>query len=392
MPQSDSFDHFIYIVAVPLDSLRYEEGIKMIEKLAKESVKNIPPYIPGKNPDEVENKGAEEIYKLSSNENQLGPSPKAIEALIRSASNSHLYPDFFAIDLRSKIAEKFGFGKENVITACGSSMILELLGQVFVKPKDEVIFCVPTFMLYASIATGNEGIPVMLPLNDKLEYDLEAMLKAINEKTKMVMICNPNNPTGTALSGKQIREFIGKVPDHILVVVDEAYIEFADRPDVETMLPLVKEKENVIILRTFSKIYGLAGLRVGYGIASPEMIDLLSRKLPAFNTNKAAVEAAKASLEDEEFLEKSYQMILEGRKYLEEEFEKLGFTVYESQTNFIYVDTHVNPNIVSEELEKKGIIIRGNFAFTRITIGTMEQNQKIIKCMKEFVRQQGSCQ
>lgn len=379
-------------MAVPHVSLRYDLGNKMIEQLAKESVKKIPPYIPGKNPDEVENKGEEVIDKLSSNENQLGPSPKAVEAMIRCAANSHLYPDFFAIDLRSKIADKFGVGKENVITACGSSMILELLGQVFVQPQDEVIFCVPTFMLYASITTGNDGIPVMLPLNDKLEYDLDAMLHAINEKTKMVMICNPNNPTGTALSGKQIREFIKKVPDHILIVVDEAYIEFADRPDIETMLPLVKEKENVIVLRTFSKIYGLAGLRVGYGIAAPEMIDLLSRKLPAFNTNKAAVEAAKASLEDEEYVKKSYQMIVKGRKYLTEEFKKLGFTVYESQTNFIYVNTHTNPTLVSDELEKKGIIIRGNFDYTRITIGTMEQNKKIIKCMKEFVRQQGSCQ
>ncbi len=362
----------------------------MIEQLAKENVKKIPPYIPGKNPEKGKG-GMEEVYKLSSNENQLGPSPKAMKALAESIWKTYLYPDFFASDLRDKIAGKLGFGKENVITACGSSMILELLGQVFVLPQDEVIFCVPTFMLYASITTGNDGIPVMLPLNEKLEYDLEAMLKAISSKTKMVIICNPNNPTGTALSGAVIREFIKKVPDNVIIVVDEAYIEYAERMDVETMLPMVRERENVIVLRTFSKIYGLAGLRVGYGIASSAIIDLLSRKLPAFNTNKAAIEAAKAALDDDEFLNRTYEATREGRRYLTEEFEKLGFTVYESQTNFIYTDTHRDAALVSEKLEKKGIIIRGNFPFTRITIGTMEQNRKVVKCMKEFAGQRGSC-
>lgn len=355
----------------------------MIEQLVKESVKKIPPYVPGKNPDEVKG-STKEIYKLSSNENQLGPSPKAIEALIDSASKSYLYPDFFAMDLKEKIAKKFGFERENIITACGSSMILELLGEVFVKPEDEVVFCVPTFMLYASITTANDGIPIMLPLNEKLEYDLDAMRKAINSKTKMVLLCNPNNPTGTALSGEKIRDFIKKVPKDVIVVVDEAYIEFVDRTDVETMLPLVKEKENVIILRTFSKIYGLAGLRVGYGIASSKIIDLLSRRLPAFNTNKAAVEAAKAALDDEEFIKKSFEVTKEGRQYLTQEFEKLGFKVYDSQTNFIYVDTHKDSKLVSDELEKMGIIIRGNFKFNRITIGTMEQNRKIVDCMKKL--------
>ena len=360
----------------------------MLENMTKPEIQKIPPYIPGDTAESVKEKyGLTNVLKLASNENQLGSSPKAVEAMREAVKQANIYPDPFCMGLRRKLGKKFGFdgSGDNVVISAGASGILSLLGEVFICDGDEVIFCEPTFGAYAGAARRNNGIPVALPLTPDKKYDLRAMYRAITDKTKMIFICNPNNPTGTAVDSEELREFIHKVPDHVIVVVDEAYIELSSNPQVKSMVSEIAEGVNLIVVRTFSKIYGLAGLRLGYSLMNKELHGILQKSTTVFVASREALAGAMAALDDEEFIQKTRSLMKEGREYLTKELTGLGWKVYPSEANFIYGDSGLNTALLAEELKKKGLIIRGNFEFSRITIGTMEQNRQVVRIIQEVM-------
>lgn len=357
----------------------------MIQKLVNPAIAKIPPYVAGRTIEQVQKETGKIVtIKLGSNENQYGPSPKAVKAMAEAAASANVYPDPMGIQLKEKLAEYYGLSADEIIVGNGSSTLLDVIGSVFICPGDEVVFCAPTFMLYHGITTANQGVPVMLPLTEDFTYDLEAMKAAITDKTKLVMICNPNNPTGTYLRKSALEEFICTLPSHVICIIDEAYIEYAEAEDCCSMLPMIKDHQ-VIVLRTFSKIWGLAGARVGMAAANPEIIHYLSAKIMTFNVNKMVIAGAIASLEDPDYLKMSYEGNKEGRAYLVRELEKMGCKVCESQTNFLFVDAGRDPQETAAAMEKKGIIIRGNFKRLRITIGRKDQNEAVIAALKEVL-------
>lgn len=362
----------------------------MLEELVKEGIKNIPPYIPGDTAESVTSRygiATEDILKLASNENQFGPSPKAIEAMAAEVGRVHIYPDPFCIELRKKLGIKNGFDDsgDNAIIAVGASGILSLLGEVFIKEGDEVIFCEPTFGAYAGAVKRNNGVPVVLPLTQEQRFDLKSMYEAITDKTKMICICNPNNPTGTVVDSEELKTFIHKVPKSVIIVVDEAYIELSGNPKVKSMVTEISEDTNVVVVRTFSKLYGLAGVRIGYALCNKEMHGILQKCTSVFTGSRVALAGAMAALDDEAFIVKTQAAMQEGRAYLTEEFNRLGFFTYPSETNFLYVNTGYDTAAFAEECKKYGLIIRGNFEYNRITVGRMEQNKKMIEIIKKVI-------
>ncbi|MCK9170455.1 MAG: histidinol-phosphate transaminase [Treponema sp.] len=361
-----------------------------IEKLTKDGIRKIPPYIPGRTSESIQEKyHLTRILKLASNENQYGTSPKALEAMKDSLTSSNIYPDPFCIGLRKKLGIKYGFDSsgDNVIISSGACGILSLLGEVFICESDEVIFCTPTFGIYESTCERNGGIPIALPLTADQRFDLDAIQRAVTPKTKMIFICNPNNPSGTAVDSAELKRLINTLPKNIIIVVDEAYIEFADDPAVESMIPETADNGNLIVIRTFSKIYGLAGQRLGYSFMNKELHAVLQKSTPVFVATRTALAGAMAALDDDEFVEKTRKGNSEGRAYLTKELRSMGWTVYPSYTNFLYADSGYNAASLADELEKKGLIIRGNFPCSRITIGTMEQNREVIEIIRQTLKE-----
>ena len=326
-----------------------------------------------------------EIIRLCFNENQMGPSPKAVAAMQQAVASANIYPDFSTQYLKEKIAEKYGLSPSHVLTGNGSSEIINQIGTLFAAPGSEVLFCAPTFGAYADMALFNGAIPRALPLTPEQAYDLDALEKALRPETRIIVVCNPNNPTGTFVDGGRLEAFLRRMPQDILLVVDEAYLEYADDPRCRSMLPLVQSgMENLLILRTFSKIYGMAGVRVGYALGAPALIDELMRAFSPFNVNTAAVAGALASLEDEAFLKCSYNAAVEGRRFLSRELERLGCRVYPSQTSFVYFDAHRDPQALKAAVRDHGILIAA-YEKSRVSVGTMEQNRRFIRAMEEIL-------
>ncbi|WP_027701986.1 histidinol-phosphate transaminase [Metaclostridioides mangenotii] len=358
----------------------------MIEKLLRNTVKDLNQYIPGEPIEKVKEKyGVDEIIKLASNENPLGASPKAIKAMKDMLDISHLYPDPEANDLRRKLAFSLGLKQDNFIIANGADNIITLLGEGFVNKDDEVIYCSPSFPSYRTAIIKNEGIPVEVPLTPDYKYNLDGILEKLNSKTKAIFICNPNNPTGTLLDDKELDDFIKKVPENVITVIDEAYIEFIEDKNYKDSADYVKDNKNVVVVRTFSKIYGLAGLRVGYAIANSDIIKSLFMVRETFAANRIAISGAVAALDDEEFLIETYNVNKEGKGYLKREFINMGFDVVDSQANFLYVDMKTDIDKLFEDLKKKGFVIRPSKTHVRVTIGTMEQNKKFINALKDVL-------
>ncbi len=361
-----------------------------VDYLTKPGIQNIPPYIPGKTSESVKEKyHLDHVLKLASNENQYGTAPMAVAAIKEMAEQANIYPDPFCKGLRTKLGLRFGFDDsgDNVIVSAGACGVLALLGEVFICEGDEYITCTPTFDALRGAVKRNGGVVVSVPVTEDQVFDLDAMAAKVTDKTKMVYICNPNNPTGTTVDSAKLREFIHKMPDHVITVVDEAYIEFAQDPAVESMIPEIEEGLNLIVIRTFSKIYGLAGERVGYTFMNKELHGIMQKATSVFVVGRTALAGAMAALDDDEFIRTTAENIAEGRAYVTEELEKLGFKVWPSKANFVYVDSHLDTKLLAAELEKKGLIIRGNFKYSRITIGTMEQNREMIQIIKQVVEE-----
>lgn len=327
-----------------------------------------------------------DIIKLASNENPLGPSPRAIAAMRAAVASAQLYPDSGGFYLRDALAQKLGFARENIILGNGSNEVIEFLGHAFLNPGDDIVTPAHAFIAYKLIAHlfGARTIEVATP---DFQVDLDAVLAVITAKTKIVFIANPNNPTGSLIGQEKIDNFLTRAPDEVITVLDEAYFEFLD--DLPDTLRHVRNGRNVVILRTFSKIHGLASLRVGYGIARPELIEVLQKTRQPFNVNGVAQAGALAALGDDEHLRKSKRVVDSGRAYLENEFRAMKLKFIPSAGNFVFVNVGDGPTVFKKMLARKIIVrpLRGyNLPeWIRITVGTMEQNEKCIAVLKEVL-------
>lgn len=359
--------------------IRYRKELDLIE-----------PYIPGKHLDEVKREyGLSDIIKLASNENPLGMSSLAREAIIANLENVHLYPDGNATALRSKLAENLSVSTEQIIVGNGSDEIIKMIAEAYLEPGDEVIISEPTFSQYRFAATLMGAEIISVPLNNYC-YNLKAIAEKVSEQTKLIFVCNPNNPTGTIVPQNELEQFLQVIPKTVLVVVDEAYYEYVQTDTYPQTVSLLKDYPNLLITRTFSKIYGLAALRVGYGIADPAIISTLARAKEPFNVNTLAQAAALASLNDPQHVQKSIELNEQGKRYLYEQFELLGLDYVPTETNFILADLNADADHIFKQLLAKGVIIRsaapfGLPSFIRITIGTMEQNRRFIGALREVL-------
>ena len=303
--------------------------------IANPQLRDLVVYEPGKPIEDVaRERGLDpaSIIKLASNENPLGPSPLAIEAMKQAAAEVHIYPDGASWKLRQALAAKFDLSMQHLIMGCGSNEIIEFIGHAFLKPGDEIITAEHAFVVYKLMAKVFGAVTVEVP-DPGFVHDLDAMADAITPRTREIFIANPNNPTGTMVSAEQIERFMQRVPEHVVVVFDEAYHEFLDNPP--DTLRYVREGRNVVILRTFSKIQGLAGTRVGYGIARPELIDILQRTRQPFNVNSIAQAGALAALEDQQHQDLTKRITDEGRDYLQAQFAAMGLEFVPSFANFV---------------------------------------------------------
>lgn len=345
-------------------------------------VLNLVAYEPGKPVEELAREmGLEpsQIIKLASNENPLGPSPAAIAAMRETLGRSHFYPDGGGWALRGAIAGKLGLDRANVILGNGSNEIIEFIGHAFLKPGDEVVTAKHAFAVYTLMAQlfGAETIEVPDP---GFTHDLDAMLAAITPRTRQVFIANPNNPTGTMVRQDAIDRFMERVPEHVLVIFDEAYFEFLDHPP--DTLRFVREGRNVVVMRTFSKIQGLANLRIGYGLAPAKIAVVLQKTRQPFNANGIAQAGALAGLSDENHMRRTRELTHEGRDYLQREFAAMGLEFVPSFANFVLVRVG-DGDAVFQALLKRGVIVRAMRSYKlpewiRVSVGTMEQNQRFI--------------
>src|SRR6266481_4486719 len=363
-----------------------------IWELANPQLSEIDVYEPGKPIEETARElGVDPvvIIKLASNENPLGPSPKAIQAMRAALENAHLYPDGSGFYLCKAIAAKLGLAPENIILGNGSNEALEFLGHAFLdaERKDEVIASQYAFVVYKLIATSFGAQMIEVPSPD-YRQDLDAMLASITSRTRLIFIPNPNNPTGTLIAQGKIDSFISRVPEKVIVVFDEAYFEFLDDPP--DTLRFIREGRNVIVLRTFSKIYGLAGLRIGYAIARKDVIDVLHRTRQPFNVNSIAQAGALAALEDDAHLRETKRVIDEGRAYLQDQLAELKIPFVPGVANFVMANVGY-ACAVFEKLLRQKIIVRplkgyGLPEWVRISVGTMEQNRELIAALKHVMR------
>jgi histidinol-phosphate aminotransferase len=362
-----------------------------VEKLARKGILKIASYIPGRSIEEVQREyGAKRWVKLASNENLFGPSPKALEAIRKELPNIHFYPEGPTPLLRKALAKTFSLTEENIITSNGADNLILMIANAFVDEGDEVIMADPTFPVYTNVTQIMGGKPIRVKLQN-YTHDLDGMLNRVSRKTKLVIVCNPNNPTGTIVSEPAFNQFLSELPEQVIVILDEAYGDFAEAPLYPNGLDYVKKKEQVIALRTFSKVYGLAGLRIGYAIGREDLIHCLYQVRDPFPVHRLAQVAAVAALADTNHILKSIQLVYEGRRFLYKELDRMGIRFVPSEANFIFVDFEKDIGEVFQGLLKEGIIIRpgrswGYPTCGRITIGRMADNRRFIKALKKIVK------
>ncbi|GAB4260705.1 MULTISPECIES: pyridoxal phosphate-dependent aminotransferase [Deferrisoma] len=340
-------------------------------------VRELEPYVPGKPIEELQReRGFDRVVKLASNENPLGPSPRAVEAARRAAAEAHRYPDGFGRRLKEALAARWGVGVENLVLGNGSSEVIEMAVRLLVRPGSEVVVASPSFSIYELTARAQGGTIRSVPLKDH-RVDLEAVARAVGPATALVILGNPNNPTGTAFTAAAWERFWNALPEDVAVVLDEAYAEYADDPGFPDGARYVGEDRPLLVVRTFSKAYGLALLRMGYGIAPAGLVDYLNRLRLPFNANGVAQAAAVAALEDGEYLERARRVNREGRERLYAFFSRLGLEYLESQANFVAVRVG-DGDAVYRRLLDHGVIVRSIRSFgmpewIRVTVGLPEE-------------------
>jgi histidinol-phosphate aminotransferase len=357
-----------------------------IDKVIREEVRNLPLYSPGKSPEEVARElGLADCVKMASNENPLGPPPKAMEAAREAVLQVHLYPDGNSTELKEALSAKLRVPAERLLVTHGVDEALDLMAYAFLDKGDEIVVGDPTFTSYELAALTMGAVVKRVPLKDYRQH-VEAMLEAVGEKTVMIVFCSPLNPTGTALSKQELEKALASLPERVILVLDEAYVEYVTDPDYPDSLSYLDGHPNLIITRTFSKIYGLAGLRVGYVICLPEIRGALEKvKLP-FNVNRLGQAAALAALGDEEFVARSKETNRRGKERLYAVLEELGFSYVPSEANFVLVDNGKYSDLF-ERLLRHGVIVRageplGLPGYIRITVGDDAQNDRLEQALR----------
>jgi histidinol-phosphate aminotransferase len=362
-----------------------------IERLARRGILEIESYIPGKSIEEVQKEfGAKRWVKLASNENLLGPSPKAVSAVRKELPNIYLYPEGPCTVLRQALAKRFSLPEGMVVISNGADNLILMIASAFVNEGDEVVMADPTFSVYTNVTQIMGGKPVKVKLKD-FTHDLDTMLKKVTRKTKLVFVCNPNNPTGTTISLESFNYFLSQLPKRVVVILDEAYGDFVEDAFYPDGLDYIREKRQVIVLRTFSKVYGLAGLRIGFALGREDLVDCLYQVRDPFPVHRLAQVAAVAALNDEDHAIRSIQLVYQGKRYLYKELDRIGLSYVPSQANFIFIDFEKDSEGIFQALLKEGIIVRpgkiwGYPTFARVTIGRMEDNQRFIKALKKIIK------
>jgi len=360
-----------------------------MKNLVRKNIENLTPYIAGKPIEETKRElGLKTVVKLASNENPLGPSPRAIEAIKKNLGKINRYPDANGFYLKKKLARSLNLKPANIILGNGSDELIDIIIKAFVEDDENIITADTTFLEYEIIAKVNNRRIITVPLR-YFKYDLEAIRKKIDRKTKVIFIANPNNPTGTYITRQEVQDFLSGLPEDILLVLDEAYETFIDVDDFPSSIGHIG-RGNVIIMKTFSKIYGLAGLRIGYAVAKPELVSAMEKARQPFNVNSLAQVAAVATLDDKKFLEKTRKVVSEGKNYLYDKFKKIGVAFVPSVANFILVDAGRDGVSVFKDLLKRGVIVRdmkqyGLKNFIRVTIGTKKENRKFVKALRKIL-------
>jgi histidinol-phosphate aminotransferase len=361
----------------------------MIVKIP-EYIQSIEPYKPGKPIDELAREhGIQHAIKLASNENPLGPSPMAVQAITLALSSLHRYPDGRGHDLTVKLSARLGFSPEHFVLGNGSDDLIGMLTRALLQPGDEAIIPTPSFLMYDIDVRSAGAIPVHVPLRS-LAICANDLLERVTSRTRMVFICNPNNPTGTVMSRNDFETFLGALPQGIVVVVDEAYMEFVRNPDCVNSMEYIHGDKPVVSLRTFSKAYGLAGLRIGYGVMAPELAGILHRIRQPFNVSLLAQAGAAAALEDEAFLNKTVQTVHEGLDCLYAELDRIGVRYFPTQANFFLIDAGQDADMVFENMLKKGVIVRsmssyGYPDYIRINTGLPEENKRLVQAIEQVL-------
>ncbi len=367
------------------------EQVVDIEKIANSGILGIKPYVPGKSRKQVEREiNLPEIYKMASNENPRGGSTKARKVYRDLEKSLHIYPEIYNPDLMAKFAQRLSCSPENITTGNGGDGVIYNSGMAFIEQGDEAIIPEITFSVYETIVRIMRGKPVFSPMKGH-SIDLDDMFGRITDRTKIIYICNPNNPTGEALAPDKLKAFIEKVPENIIIFLDEAYIEFTEEKyNIDSVSMIKNGRSNLFVLRTFSKVYGLAGLRIGYGISSPELISLVNRVKPPFDVSVIAENAALAALDDEEFYTRTVADTSMEKQYYYGELDKMGLFYYRSQTNYILIDTKKDSLLVAEMLMRKGIIVRPAKSYNfptciRVTIGERKENSLFFDYFKKVL-------
>ncbi len=362
-----------------------------IRELVRPHIRELEPYPPGKPIEELERElGIESSIKLASNESPLGPSRRAVEAIFQQAEQLNRYPDGSSYYLRQAVAQHLDVVPESLLFGAGSDELLEILVKTFLGPGEEVVYPWPSFAMYPIVTVGMGGTPRPVDLDAEYRADVDKLLDAVGERTKLVFLANPNNPTGMSLGSAEFERLLQGLPDHVILVADEAYNEYVRRPDYPRSLTLIASHATLVVLRTLSKIHGLAGLRVGYAVGDPELISYMERARHPFNVSSLAQAAAVAALGDPEHLERVRSLTHEGLALFEKGFRELGLDYLPSDANFVLVDVGADAAAVYERLLRLGVITRPLGAFglaqhLRVTAGLPEENQRLLDALREVL-------
>ena len=364
--------------------------MKNLEKIVRNGVLTINTWPTGKPIEEIQDElGLESLALMATNENPLGPSPKAVEAIKGESEKVNRYPQGPCTFLKRKVAARLGIGEDMVMFSNGADNCLRIIGCTFLNTGDEVIVAHPAFPVYGIVARVMGAVPVEIPLKEHT-HDLAAMAERIGPRTKLVVVCNPNNPTGTIVGKKQLNAFVEALPDHVVLILDEAYFEFVDDEEYADALDYIREGRNVVGLRTFSKLYGIAGLRIGYTLACPELIGVMERVREPFPVSRVAEAAALAALDDEAFKSRVLANNEESKRFFYESFDRLGLSYARTHTNFMFVDLGTDAKEAAQALLKRGYLIRPGTpwkhpSFARITFGTMEENRGFVAALTQVL-------
>lgn len=345
------------------------------------------PYVPGKPIEELQRELAlSRVIKLASNENALGPSPKALAVINEHTATLHRYPDGGAFRLREALADRWKVSSNQIVLGNGSDEILGLLARTFLSPGDEAVMADQTFVIYRMEVTAAHGKPVTVPLK-QWRHDVASMADAVTERTRLLFLCNPNNPTGTMVSADEVTQLLARIPEQVVVVFDEAYFEYVRSSEFPDSMAYVRQGRNAIVLRTFSKIYGLAGLRIGYGVTTAEIANYLERVRPPFNANSIAQHAALAALRDDEHVARSRGVNQTGMEQMIEGLRAMGLQPIPSEANFVYFDVGRDGRQVFDALLRQGVIIRHiDGRMVRVTIGQREENREFLDALVRVLR------